>query len=506
MNTPPKDKIAASAAPPARRGLKAVGPEDAAGLNSGSRPVPVEAQETGGGDSREGRREKLRALRARRQLRTRRAAEPGSGNAEKPAPAAGQGASPALSARQKARIWRTKRQQLRQKKLRRGGTTPAATTSEIPQKAIDVPLARPRGRHRALIASFVLIVLLPAIAATAYLHLRAADQYHSVTDFSIRSEEQGSAAAGLLGAITQINTGTASDADIIFEYIRSQKMVEDIDARLDLRRIYNKAEGDPVFTLGSNATIERLLDYWNRMVEVSYEASTGIIHVRANAFTPEDARAIAAAILAESGKVVNKLSEQARDDAVRFARDELAEAEAHLREVRKRMADFRRINRIVDPSADIAGQMGLLNALQQELAQALVDRDVLLSYAAEDDQRVIQANRRISAITDQIETERTNLGVGGKEGEVPEIVGTYEELLVDTEFANTAYTQTLAALAAARAEARRQSRYLAPHVRPTLAESSLYPRRNLLSGLITLFLLLGWGVGMLIYYNVRDNR
>ena len=49
--------------------------------------------------------------------------------------------------------------------------------------------------------------------------------------------------------------------------------------------------------------------------------------------------------------------------------------------VRQRLADFRRANRIVDPSADAAGQMGLLNALQAELAQALVERDVLLSYA-----------------------------------------------------------------------------------------------------------------------------
>ena len=86
------------------------------------------------------------------------------------------------------------------------------------------------------------------------------------------------------------------------------------------------------------------------------------------------------------------------------------------------------------------------------------------------------------------------------------MVGRYEELLVDLEFANTAYTQTLAGLAAARAEARRQSRYLAPHVQPTLAESALYPRRLLLAGLTGLFLLLGWGILMLVYYNVRDNR
>jgi capsular polysaccharide transport system permease protein len=59
---------------------------------------------------------------------------------------------------------------------------------------------------------------------------------------------------------------------------------------------------------------------------------------------------------------------------------------------------------------------------------------------------------------------------------------------------------------AARAEARRQSRYLAPHVAPTRAEAALYPRRLLLSGLALLFLCLGWGILMLVYYNVRDTR
>ena len=45
-----------------------------------------------------------------------------------------------------------------------------------------------------------------------------------------------------------------------------------------------------------------------------------------------------------------------------------------------------------------------------------------------------------------------------------------------------------------------------PHVHPTLAETALYPRRALIAGVAGLFLLLGWGVLMLLYYNVRDNR
>ena len=76
----------------------------------------------------------------------------------------------------------------------------------------------------------------------------------------------------------------------------------------------------------------------------------------------------------------------------------------------------------------------------------------------------------------------------------------------DLEFSNTAYTQALANLAVARAEARRQSRYLAAHVEPTRAERALYPRRAMLTGMTGLFLLLGWSVLMLVWYNVRDNR
>jgi capsular polysaccharide transport system permease protein len=242
------------------------------------------------------------------------------------------------------------------------------------------------------------------------------------------------------------------------------------------------------------------------MVNVALDSQGGIIHVRANAFTPEDATAIAGAILAESSALVNRLSDQAREDAIRFTREELAEAEEKLRVQRAKVADFRRENRLVDPGADVAGQMGLLSAMQTELAKAMVERDQLLSFVGEDDQRVIQAERRIDAIEKRIDDERSALGAEGPGTTLTDVVGGYEELKVDLEFAQAAYTQALAAETAARAEARRQSRYLAPHVTPTTAEESLYPRRALLSGLALLFLTLGWGILMLLYYNVRDGR
>lgn len=380
-------------------------------------------------------------------------------------------------------------------------------------RATGAQPARFRFRHWVAAASFVLLVLLPFAASVWYLYARAADQYHSTTAFSVRSEEIGGSAAGLLGALTQSGTVSASDTDILFDYLRSQEMVAAVDDRLDLRTIYNRARQGPgpkdlYFTLGDDPSIEALTDEWHRMVNVDFESHAGIIRVRANAFTPEDATAIATAVLDESSALVNRLSEQAREDAVSFARGELARIEENLKLQRAKLAEFRRENRLVDPTADVAGQMGLLSALQGELAKAMVERDQLLSFVGPDDQRVVQAERRIDAIEKRIDAERGELGAAapGSETALAEVVGTYEELKVDLEFANNAYTQGLAALAAARAEAGRQSRYLAAHVLPTRAEQSLYPHRAERAALVLLFLMIGWGIAMLVYYNVRDSR
>ena len=85
------------------------------------------------------------------------------------------------------------------------------------------------------------------------------------------------------------------------------------------------------------------------------------------------------------------------------------------------------------------------------------------------------------------------------------MVGEYEKLLVDLEFSENAYTSALAEVEQARAEARRQSRYAAVHIQPTLAEESLYPQRELLVFIVFLIALAAWSVAALIFYNVRDR-
>ncbi len=380
-----------------------------------------------------------------------------------------------------------------------------------PPAAAPTPAARPariKRRHWLLALSFFVPVLVPIGVAAAYLWTRAADQYISRVGFSVRTEE-ASSAIELVGGITSLSGSSSSDTDILYEFLQSQELVRYVDNELDLRGIWSRVDPaqDPYFAYHAPGTIEDLVDHWGRQVRIYYDGGTGLIDLEILAFDPEDARAIAQMIFAESNAMINELSAVAREDAISYARDELEQAQARLTEARVALAEWRNENQTVDPTADTQGQMGLVTNLQAQLAEALIELDLLEDTARENDPRVTQAERRITVIEDRIAAERAVLGTDASTGiAFADLVGEYERLRVDQEFAEQAYTTALAAFDGARNEARRQSRYLAAHVRPTLAEASEYPDRPAALATIAVFLFLTWTVLALIAYSLRDRR
>ncbi|WP_281981281.1 capsule biosynthesis protein [Thalassorhabdomicrobium marinisediminis] len=370
------------------------------------------------------------------------------------------------------------------------------------------PQARKRRRHWIVALSFLLFVAAPSAFVGWYLWERAADQYASTVGFSVRTEEVSSAIE-LLGGITELSGSSSSDTDVLYEFIQSQRVVADIDREIDLRGMWSKPDNDPYFAYDAPGTIEDLVDHWNRKVRVSYDSGTGLIEVRALAFDPEDAQAIASAIYGKSQEMINALSDIAREDAIRYARVELDSAVEQLKDAREAMTEFRNRTQIVDPSQSVGTQTALIGNLEQQLAMALIELDLLRQTTRAEDPRISQAELRVQVIEERIAEERNKLGIGdtaGGGGAFADLVGEFERLQVDREFAEQSYTGALAAYDAAQAEARRQSRYLAAHVLPTLAEKSKFPEREVLLALFSLFAFLIWGITVLVLYALRDRR
>jgi len=361
-----------------------------------------------------------------------------------------------------------------------------------------------------MLGSFILVVLAPLAATVFYMFAIAQDQYISNAGFAVRTEELGSA-ADLLGSLASVSGTSSSDTDILNEFLHSQDLLERVMAELDLVEIYTVPEFDPIFAFRDTGKIEDLVDYWQRMVEVHYDQGTALIELRVHAFRPQDAQNIARRVVEESSLLINRLSAIARDNNTRYAQLDLEVSLERLRDAREAMTTFRTQNRTINLEAAVQGQIGILNSLEQQLAKARVDLNLLLLEGlATTDRRIITEQRRIEVIKDLVELERAQFGSASESRpgglNFSSLAAEFERLTVDLQYAQQTYLAAQAGLDGAIAEAARQSRYLAPYTQPSLPQSARYPDRLVFSLVTGFFLILTWSIGVLVYYSIRDRR
>lgn len=238
---------------------------------------------------------------------------------------------------------------------------PAEKPQPIQTASIRPPArkAKLKRRHVGLMLSVVFIIILPVLTTAFYLMVFAKDQYASKVGFTIRQEETGTASELMGGLSNILGGGAQGHADLLFEYVQSQEVVERVSQEFNLLEHYSQTwPMDPIFSLWPTATIEDLLWFWGRMVRITYDKSSGLMLVQVRARDPANAQNIAQMIVAVSERMINRLNETARRDATRNAEADLEAALERLRAAREGLAEFRARTQIVDPQADIQGRMG----------------------------------------------------------------------------------------------------------------------------------------------------
>tara|TARA_R110000751_G_scaffold12896_4_gene44114 strand:- start:5089 stop:6720 length:1632 start_codon:yes stop_codon:yes gene_type:complete len=411
------------------------------------------------------------------------------------------------------------------RRARRSGAGPEVSEPRGDSIIVDVQseqIARRARRRRIwsrvwLWLSFLVMVAAPSGTAGWYLNTVAADQYASQVSFAVRSLE-----GGLPSPLTEFFGGgadsTAGDSEMLFEYLQSQPLVERVQNDVDLVALYNRPEGDWLFSMGQDRTIEEMVDYWNRAVTVSYDTGAGIIYVEARAFRAEDAQDVATSVLEASYDLINSLSTDARQDAVQYAEADLTQAEDRIRRTRLALQEFRSSQGTADISSDITQQMALISQLRSARSQAQADYDSRKDMLGADSPTLSALRRRLASLDAQIAEEEARIAdapslpgevstaIPGARPTLAEAAGEQERLQVELELATNMYTAAQSSLEAAKAEARRTQRYLATHIQPTLAQEAAYPRRIVWTLAVFVGLLLTWSIALLVVGSIRDRN
>lgn len=354
---------------------------------------------------------------------------------------------------------------------------------------------------------FLAIVVVPTVLSIVYYGFWASDRYVSQSLMTVRSTEAQIATAfgGLLGSLGA-NTG-AVDGYVVQEYIQSRELVTELQQKLDLKSMYSVPEADMWSRLSDDASMDDLYDYFLDRIDVYFDSTANVIHMEVQAYRSEDAQKIADAIVSLSDDMVNRISQESRTDAVKFAREEVALAEDRLRENRLVLYRFREEHGELDPVSSAAAIGGIVANLEAELSRYKTELASLRSYMREDAPQIAGVKARIAAIEQQMSSERGRLASNDDRPSMTysDLLAEYERLLIEEEFAKSAYTSAVSALEIARADANRKQAYLVAFVRPSLPADPSKPDRLLI---IVSFLLggfLAYGLLMLIGAAIREH-
>lgn len=355
--------------------------------------------------------------------------------------------------------------------------------------------------------SFLLVVVLPSLFAALYFFAIAADQY--VVEFRIAVRSVGpvrsDAPTLLRGSVAAAQLGL--DSNIVVQYVESRAIVDDIGKTLDLRQMFSRRRADWLSRLSLPVPVEELVRYWKRQVDAFFDTGDGTITVKVSAFTPQDALAIARAILQSSERLVNALSERARQDTMRQSQEEVRHAEARLAAALAKLREFRDRKGILDPKESADRTLALAAKLREQRLAAETELAILKKYLRDNTPAIAMLQARIAALTAQqhaLDAEVT-AAHGPPEEALSAVMGSYDQLEAERSFAETAYRHALSALDRSRADADRRQIYLADFVAPSLPQEALYPRRWRAVGLTLLVAFALWGIGGLAVQAVRDH-
>ncbi|MPZ57856.1 MAG: hypothetical protein GEU91_15425 [Rhizobiales bacterium] len=395
-----------------------------------------------------------------------------------------------------------------------------ARVTPIPQvfdgnKVEDLPPLPQRGGKRSVVTflSFLLCVILPTMVASVYYIFVASNQYVSEFRFAVRELSQTSASSSSLSGLASLlgaTSATSNSADnfMVTEYLTSRQVADELQANIKVRDLYSRPNVDWWARFDRLQPMEKFVSYWQNMVTANYDQITGVAVAQVRAFTPDDAYLIATTMVSLAEKLVNEISTRPRMDAVKFAEREVKRAEDRLRQIRTQIGDYRDKESLIEPNSSVVTSN---NTLAQSLRATLVQYQTELAALTNQKLRpdapyIVNLRSRIAAAREQLAAVEAQIA-NSKEGNrsLSSVVGQYEQLDLDRQFAQTILTSAVQTLEQARASAISQHLYVTPFVRPARPESSTYPNRIVSILTIGLGCFFIWTIGLLVVRSIREH-
>ena len=379
----------------------------------------------------------------------------------------------------------------------------SATATHTPAVTVNRSFKK---RLQGLNLLFLLTVAAPTALALVYFGLMASDVYLSESRFVVRSPER-QVATGLGALLKGAGFSRAQDDSYtVHDYVLSRDALKEINDKLAIGKAFASNQVDIFSRFGGidfDTSFEALHRYYQKKIDVQQDTASSITTLTVRAYTAQDAQSINQKLLDLSEGLVNRLNERGRQDLIRSAASEVADAETKSKAAALALSAYRNAKGVVDPERQATVQLQQVAKLQDELIATKTQLAQLKAFTPQNPQ-IQSLQLRAKTLQAEMDTETTK--VTGGERSLANKAADFQRLALEREFADKQLASAMASLELARNEAQRKQVYLERIVQPSLPDTALEPRR-LRSILATFVLgLIAWGILTMLLAGVREHQ
>jgi len=344
------------------------------------------------------------------------------------------------------------------------------------------------------------------LVAVLYLVICAKTTYEAEVQLIIRQNK--GAASSLIPSIAASLFGggqtAPEDAYILSGYLHSGQFISIADERLDLKAHYASPVFDPLHALRKKPKSEEFYAYMRDRIIIKINPESDIVTIQTRAFSPEKALALANLVVEESEKAINNLNTRMSISQTSLAAQELTQNQATLLNKRQQLLQFQTDNSIVDPTSEVGNHLTNIAGLDSQLVNKRTELRAKQQFLNEDAFEIKSLLQEIRALDDQRRQETGTLIASGDKSMAAVLIK-YEDLKIQTDFAQQAYSSAFALVEAAKLDSAQQKKFLLMVAPPFLPEKPVYPKP--LSGALTIFVVAAvlFGTVRLLVATIRDH-
>lgn len=272
---------------------------------------------------------------------------------------------------------------------------------------------------------FWVLFAVPNILSALYFGVVATPQYVSESSLVVYQANQTDTQQPVRVQLSANGGGVSLEGDyLVAKYMRSWQCFSRQDPTL-LAAMWRR--GDIVSRFGgvldlflSNPT--QLWRYYQSHVRTSIDESSAILTVRVIGYDRDFAQHLNTSVLKAADVAVNKMNQQAFENAEAFFKQRVVVAKEHLHTVILGLSNLQQQNHVVDPHTDYQAQLTLLNNLIDKKITLEAQLNVF-QRATPGSQRVDNLTVELQALNEQIETITKN--IHGDDNALTKISGPY---------------------------------------------------------------------------------